>query len=43
VHRDPDTQGQGGYESIRVFRKGDSLSPLAFPEVSLKVETVFPE
>ena len=43
VHRDPDTEKQGGYQSIRVFGKGDSVSPLAFPEVSLKVETVFPE
>ena len=43
VHRNPNTEGQGGYESIRVFGKGDSVSPLAFPEVSLKVETVFQE
>ena len=43
VHRNPNTEGQGGYESIRVFGKGDSVSPLAFPEVSLKVETVFSE
>ena len=41
VHRHPDAERQGGYRSIQVFGKGDSLSPLAFPEVSLKVETVF--
>ena len=43
VHRDPDAEKQGGYRSIRVFGKSDSVSPLAFPEVSLKVETVFQE
>ena len=43
VHRDPDTEKQGGYRSIRVFGKGESVFPLAFLEVSLKVETLFPE
>jgi Uma2 family endonuclease len=43
VHRDPDTEGQGGFRSIRVVGKGDSVSPLAFPDISLKVETVFQE
>ena len=43
VHRDPDTEKQGGYRSIRVFGKGESVSPLAFPEISLKVEALFAE
>ena len=43
VHRDPDTKKQGGYRSIRVFGKSDSVSPLAFPVISLEVEALFAE
>ena len=43
VHRDPDTEKRHGYQSIKVFGKGESVSPLAFPEVSLKVEALFAE
>jgi len=43
VHRDPNTEGQGGYRSIHVFKKAESVSPLAFPEISLQVKTLFAE
>ena len=41
VHRDPDTEKGSGYQSQRVFGKGESVSPLAFPEASLEVGALF--
>lgn len=40
VHRDPDTGSKGGYRSRRVSGKSESVSPLAFPDISLKVGTL---
>jgi Uma2 family endonuclease len=37
VHRDPE---RGRYRSVRVLKPGDSIQPLAFPEVSIAVSEV---
>jgi Uma2 family endonuclease len=39
VHREP---RDGAYRSIRTFSPGESIPPLAFPEVALPVELLFP-
>jgi Uma2 family endonuclease len=38
VHRRPRS---GEYRNIETFSTGQSVSPLAFPEITLKVESLF--
>ena len=37
VHRDPSPQG---YRDVRIFRRGERLAPLAFPDLVLEVDTI---
>ncbi|HEV2854824.1 MAG TPA: Uma2 family endonuclease [Thermoanaerobaculia bacterium] len=37
VHRDPSPQG---YRDVRTFRRGERLSPLAFPDLVLEVDAI---
>jgi Uma2 family endonuclease len=39
VHREP---RDGAYRSVRTYSPGESIPPLAFPEVALPVELLFP-
>lgn len=39
VHREP---GPKGYGSVKSFKPGDTLSPLAFPDVTLDVAAILP-
>ena len=39
VYRQPQ---QGRYRSLQTFNKGETINPLQFPNVVLKVETLFP-
>lgn len=39
VRRDPEGET---YRSIRVYLPGESISPLAFPEINLPVDLIFP-
>ncbi len=38
VYRNP---GPNGYESIQQFRRGESISPLAFPDIVISVDAIF--
>jgi Uma2 family endonuclease len=37
VHRRP---GEEGYEEVRTARRGERVWPLAFPDVTLRVEDI---
>ena len=37
VHRDPT---ESGYATTRIYRRGEQLSPLAFPELVLAVDDI---
>ncbi len=38
VYRDP---GANGYKSIKQFRRGESISPLSFPDIAIRVDALF--
>ncbi len=38
VYRNP---GANGYESIQQFRRGESISPLSFPDIVISVDAIF--
>ena len=37
VHRDPTSEG---YATVRVLRRGDTISPLAFPDLTIAVDDI---
>ena len=37
LHRDPTP---GGYATLRVARRGESISPLAFPQLTIAVDAI---
>ena len=37
VHRDP---GPGGYQTVETFRRGQSISPIVFPDIVLSIDEV---
>jgi Uma2 family endonuclease len=40
VHRDP---ARGRYRSVQVMKRGDTIRPLAFPDVSISISDVLGE
>ncbi len=40
VYRHP---GANGYESIQQFRRGESISPLSFPDIVISIDAIFGE
>jgi len=37
VHRDP---GPAGYQTVETFRRGQSISPIAFPDIELSIDEI---